>query len=176
VRLETSLPRAAQRLIMPPPNGQVICDRPGHVWYWSKEAMRHPLPLSDRLLHRMYVDDCQHKLKAASADAPLGIRVREAMVTYDGEVNLDEVSAKLGLTPRTLQRRLKEEGTSFRDAIADFKIERACTLLTSTRLSIAEIGSRVGYGDAAAFSNAFRHRLGFGPRDFRKLRQAPSVT
>ncbi|HSD90128.1 MAG TPA: AraC family transcriptional regulator ligand-binding domain-containing protein [Kofleriaceae bacterium] len=79
----------------------------------------------------------------------------------------DEVARALGLSTRTLQRRLGEEGTSFRDVVLAVKIDVAKELLEQPQLSIAEVASAVGFTRVPAFSRAFSQRTGMTPTAFR---------
>jgi AraC-like DNA-binding protein len=80
----------------------------------------------------------------------------------------DEVARALGLSTRTLQRRLTEEGTSFRDVVLSVKMDVAKELLAQPRqLSIAEIAEAVGFASVPAFSRAFSQQTGESPTTFR---------
>lgn len=79
----------------------------------------------------------------------------------------DEVARALGLSTRTLQRRLGEEGTSFRDVVLGVKIDVAKQLLEQPQLTIAEVANAVGFAHVPAFSRAFSQRTGMTPTMFR---------
>jgi AraC-like DNA-binding protein len=79
----------------------------------------------------------------------------------------DEVARALGLSTRTLQRRLGEAGTSFRDVVLAVKIDVAKELLERPNLSIAEVASAVGFSRVPAFSRAFSQRTGLTPSAYR---------
>jgi AraC-like DNA-binding protein len=82
----------------------------------------------------------------------------------------DEVARALGLSTRTLQRRLGEEGTSFRDVVLAVKIDVAKELLDQPQLSIAEVANAVGFARVPAFSRAFSQRAGMTPSAYRQRR------
>lgn len=79
---------------------------------------------------------------------------------------LKEVAARLHLTPRTLQRKLQEENSSFRVLSDALKEELARNLLSSKNLTVAEIADRLGYSDQAAFQRAFRQWTGKTPKTY----------
>jgi AraC-like DNA-binding protein len=79
----------------------------------------------------------------------------------------DEVARALGLSTRTLQRRLGEEGTSFRDVVLGVKIDVAKELLDQPQLTIADVANAVGFAHVPAFSRAFSQRTGMTPTMFR---------
>src|SRR5690606_23174045 len=83
-------------------------------------------------------------------------------------VHASELAAALGITERTLRRRLLAEGTSL-SAIADaLRRERAMVLLRESDLSISAIAHQLGFADATAFSRAFRRYSGTSPERARR--------
>lgn len=81
----------------------------------------------------------------------------------------DELAGHLDLHPRTLNRRLKNAGTSFRELHAAACHEMARQLLRDTRRSVPTIAMMLGYSDASAFSRSFRRWEGVPPAAWRKL-------
>lgn len=87
----------------------------------------------------------------------------------DGSVSLEHLARKLAMSPRTLQRRLKEEGTTHRVLVERVRCERAHELLGTTEVPIAEIAKHLGFGDTVAFHKAFRRWTGLTPGRYRGL-------
>lgn len=113
---------------------------------------------------------------AASPPAPtageeldIAVLARRAIIRgmAQGIVGVDFVSSALGLGRRTLNRRLAERGTSIRDLIAEVRVQVAQQLMRDTDLTIADIAVTTCYSDVAAFSRAFRARVGFSPAAWR---------
>ena len=86
----------------------------------------------------------------------------------DGPMRLETLSTELGVSPRTLQRRLSEEGQSFSELIREVQEEVARRLLLDPSLSVQEVSSRVGFATPASFSRAFHAWTGQSPRDYRR--------
>lgn len=84
-----------------------------------------------------------------------------------GSASEDAVAAQLGLTNRTLRRRLADQGQSFRDLRKDFLRSRAKTLLQDDRLSISEAAFLLGYSEPSTFHRAFRRWTGLSPAAWR---------
>jgi AraC-like DNA-binding protein len=86
----------------------------------------------------------------------------------------------MALSPRTLQRRLKSEGTTFRREMHVERIGRAQRLLYETAATVAEIAFEVGYASPAHLSVEFRKLVGERPSQWRQraLRASrfPNVT
>ena len=81
-----------------------------------------------------------------------------------------EVAKKLGMGHRTLQRRLKEEGTQFGQLVNDIKMELASKHLLENQQSIEEVAYLLGYSEASSFVRAFKQWKGISPGKF--LRQS----
>ena len=105
-------------------------------------------------------------------------QIREVLVDAlaAGEPDVDAVAAELAMSGRTLQRRLREEGTSFRDVLASTRRDLAEALLASGAGSVTEIGHRLGFSETAAFSRAFRRWTGQSPASWRRSQLDPGST
>lgn len=81
------------------------------------------------------------------------------------------VSWFLAVSPRTLQRALKAEGTTFRDIRLTFVTMRARTLLTQSETPIDAISNTLGYSNPRAFRRAFKKTTGLAPSEFRQQKK-----
>ena len=82
--------------------------------------------------------------------------------------DLGLVAARLHLSQRTLNRRLQQEGTNFREVKAGALNTWARQHLMETDHSVEAIAAALGYQDAANFRRAFRKREGCSPGEFRR--------
>ena len=78
----------------------------------------------------------------------------------------------LGVSERTLQRRLTELGRSFSDVVEDFRREEAARLLATPGLHLVEVAGRLGYAEQTSFTRAFRRWTGTTPGAWRAGRAA----
>ncbi|WP_237056918.1 helix-turn-helix transcriptional regulator [Microbulbifer sediminum] len=85
-----------------------------------------------------------------------------------GECSLERVGASLDLHPRVLQRRLRGEGTSFRQLLRDTREELARQHLQHGEMTITELALNLGYADIAVFSRNFKRWTGLPPRQWRE--------
>ncbi len=83
------------------------------------------------------------------------------------ELHLEPVAALFGLHHRTLNRRLRTEGTSFKALLDETRYRIARQLLRDTQLPVQELAMRLGYADATAFTRAFRRWSGDSPTAWR---------
>jgi AraC-like DNA-binding protein len=86
----------------------------------------------------------------------------------DAGLPIETAAKRLGLSPRTLIRRLSDSGISYRKLHDDHRRQRAETLLTHSKLTLAEIAWRLGYEDTSNFSRACRRWFGRTPGAVRK--------
>lgn len=94
------------------------------------------------------------------------VRAAAARATIVGDATIVTVSDRLGLPPRTLQRRLAEEGVTFGSIVEEERARLAHAWLKAG-LSIREIGGLLGYADKASFYRAFRKWTGTTPHEAR---------
>jgi AraC-like DNA-binding protein len=105
----------------------------------------------------------------AASRSTLIDRVREALVAgHRGAMLLGDVSRSLGVSPRSLQRVLRDLGTSFRDEVRRARVDIATKLLLETDHKIATIGDRLGFSSEANFITFFRRTTGESPAVWRR--------
>ncbi|MEP4039092.1 AraC family transcriptional regulator [Pseudophaeobacter sp.] len=80
-----------------------------------------------------------------------------------------DLASALGLSSRTLQRRLGETGLSFSHLVRLVRISKACRLLQSGDTPLTVIGFCAGFSDSAHFSRDFRASVGLTPSEFRAI-------
>jgi len=80
----------------------------------------------------------------------------------------DEAADRLHMSPRTLHRRLEEEGASFRGIKEALRRDMALARLTKTRQPISQVAADLGYADTSAFYRAFTSWTGMSPERYRK--------
>jgi len=93
-----------------------------------------------------------------------------ALSLLNGYPRLDWVASKLGVTRRSLQRRLADRGTTFMQLVERIISERAKTLVAEPGESLTAIAFQLGYSDIAHFSRAFRKWTGVSPSVYRATR------
>ncbi|MQY44008.1 helix-turn-helix domain-containing protein [Epibacterium sp. SM1969] len=82
-------------------------------------------------------------------------------------ISVERVAEALGLSPRNLQRKLGDEGTSLRVILDDIRRDRAEVLLTERSIPMGEIACALGYSDGTAFWRAHKRWSAQKPRDVR---------
>ena len=113
--------------------------------------------LAEQQLSRVFPDDL--------AEAVRG-EIKHSLVLEAPTINA--LGARLGMHPRTLQRRLVEQGTSYKDILDGVRQDIAESLLREPKLSIADMSFLLGYAEVGAFYRAFRRWHGTTPADYRE--------
>jgi len=108
--------------------------------------------------------------QSTSADETL-CRFRKLVKTYMGrpDCNVDSLAKALGLSPRTLQRRLGELDTSFSSVMDYCRLEVAVEELSTGELSMRIIAHKLGYNNPGDFTRAFRRWTGDTPTEFKNV-------
>lgn len=82
--------------------------------------------------------------------------------------HIDTIADGLGMSVRSLQRKLKEAGATYSSVRVEFLIEESKALLLSTNLTMDAIAESLAFSDRAAFSRAFKRIVGVSPSEFRE--------
>jgi AraC-like DNA-binding protein len=137
---------------------------------------REVLPLrvvnADPHLIGLLVDMCEQALTRRRAPDSVAARVENVVAPLlpHGQAQVSVVAARLGMSPRTLARRLAGEGLTFSQLLNRLRLELARRYLLQERLAISKVAWLLGYQEVAAFSHAFRRWTGKSPSEVARRR------
>ncbi|MFA5941348.1 MAG: AraC family transcriptional regulator ligand-binding domain-containing protein [Sinimarinibacterium sp.] len=94
----------------------------------------------------------------------------------DALPSLAELAAHLNMSPRTLNRYLEREGTSYRALAGEVQHELACNRLAAGVLSVSEVGYSLGFTDSSNFARAFRVRENCSPGEYQRAAASTGPT
>lgn len=127
-----------------------------------------PIVNADPYLNRLLVGLCEEAVaKRSPARGTIRAQVENAIATLlpHGNARANTVAKGLGLSQRTLARRLTQERTTFSDLLNGMRRDLANRYLADETLSISQIAWLLGYHDIGAFSHAFKRWTGSAPRE-----------
>ncbi|HEY5823508.1 MAG TPA: AraC family transcriptional regulator ligand-binding domain-containing protein [Cyclobacteriaceae bacterium] len=111
----------------------------------------------DRSLFVCFNELLDQKLKSLKGDEKFSDHIRQLIITdFKGAIpSIENIATHLNLTSRSFQRKLKEEGTSYRELVSLFKKELAQAIMSKEKFRISEVADLLGYSDSSAFRKAF---------------------
>ena len=127
-----------------------------------------PLPTANVELAEMHERVASEHLQRLDS-AQTCHRTRAVIVRHlqDGEPRRQKISTMLGMSERTLQRRLAAEGTSFQRLLDNTRRELAQHYLGQGNVSLPDIAYLLGFSDQSSFFHASRRWFGSSPRRYR---------
>jgi AraC-like DNA-binding protein len=133
-------------------------------------ALELPVEAGDPALSGYLDRLADQALDSLSADATFTDRVRRAIWTHlsSGAPTLQQTAGRLGVSSRTLQRRLRQDGTTFAGVLEVLRRDLAMKLLRNRSLAVYEIAFLLGYSEPSTFYRAFRRWTGRSPQAFRR--------
>ena len=148
---------------------EVVYGQPRTGFGLPADIAARPLNRADPNTYREALVICQRELDKIIQDETLALRLRRVLIERSNAFPSLQLTARLfHMTPRTLHRKLQDEGTSYRALLDDVRCALAMEHLKSDRLSVQEIGFTLGYTDMANFRRAFKRWQGLAPTDFRQ--------
>jgi AraC-like DNA-binding protein len=130
---------------------------------------------ADRRLNKILLKVCDESLNARKNNTgPFRMTVENVIVPLlpHGQAHAHAVAMKLGMSERTLSRRLAEEDLTFIELLQQLKASLATRYLEDDRMPISRIAWLLGFEDASSFSHACRRWTGKSPRELRRVNGA----
>jgi AraC-like DNA-binding protein len=143
---------------------------------FAKHALELPLTSADPNLLAVLVPVALDEQKKRPKGPPLLEQVRRALQGALGsaDAQLETVAKALSMTPRSLQRKLKDEGVAFAELREQTRRRLADQYLRQD-LSIAEVSFLLGFSEPSAFFRAFKRWTGVTPQEHRDARLSAAV-
>lgn len=139
---------------------------------FSSELLDRPLDSSNPILFGLLAS---YMLQLKRADGPSLIEQVEAYAAgsfRSGNCSIGGCATRLGLSPRTLQKRLMARGVSFSGIVEEQRVEAAKRILRDTGWTLDEIADHLGYSEKSSFSRAFKKSAGLTPLAWRTMPRA----
>ena len=137
------------------------------------DAWHVPMRRRDPVLRRMLESHSRAVTSRSTSTENLAVNLHQVLTSRlaRGEAEIGAVARDLGMSSRTLQRRLSQQGLSYQQLLDRVRRETAEKSMVDSSLSIGEIAYLVGYSEPAAFHRAFKRWTGLTPQAFRSARR-----
>jgi AraC-like DNA-binding protein len=149
-------------------------DAPETTVAMPSESLPVPNPLADPRAFADAISELDAMERHFLQGAGIVDRVERALEERDDEPSLGDIAASLKVSPRTLERLLRNSQTSFRALLEERRRRHAERLLRDETLTIAEVAYRLGFADPANFTRACRRWFGISPSGYRGLGTMPT--
>jgi len=153
----------------------VSFDRPANAFVVEREFCERQVPAADARLYpvlKRYLDrDLDEMPPADDLLASLRKAISESMT--HGDPTLTQIATKIAIAPRTLQRRLRDQGADFKTLVDDIRRRFALRYLQDRNNTLTEIAYLLGYAEVSAFNRAFKRWTRATPSEYRRGLASP---
>lgn len=133
---------------------------------FSAHLMQEALPGFDPQLASMHEQMADSQLESLSKPDIIA-RLQGLMMQSEMAISRDRIAEQLGMSGRSLQRKLQEQGSSFQQVYDDYRYKKALTLLQDEQLSLLDISLQLGFSESSTFYRAFKRWQGITPGEYR---------
>ena len=148
----------------------VLFDQADNALVFPKRLLATPLGQADaqvRLMLDAYADRLLGEIQQGHSVLDRA-RLELSRQLPEAGADLQQIAARLALSPRTLQRRLREAGLSFNQLVDETRQQLVLHYLRDPALELAEIAFLVGFSEPGSLARAFRRWTGQSPGDYRR--------
>jgi AraC-like DNA-binding protein len=138
-------------------------DQPEMRVSFPARALDMPLSMPDKAAVNLAREACERELLALGFDRKLAARVQKQLAASEELPSIEVAARALGVSTRTLKRKLAAEGVTFSTLLEAERHRRALELLRAPQLSLEQIAQQLGYSTLANFARAFRRWTGETP-------------
>lgn len=141
-------------------------------------SLKLKLPHGDAVIRELLERHALALLRQRSTEVSLADEVKHLIkvMIIDGIPAKEAIAAQLGISGRSLHRKLQDAGSSYRELLDAVRHDIACQRLRDTRDSINDIAGHLGFSSHQAFLRWFRQNTGMTPGEFRKQEKTPDAT
>jgi AraC-like DNA-binding protein len=147
-------------------------------WSFSDETLAVPLITGDpHLLETLqpFCDQAARERNTAVGTLRSSVENELQKLLPHGKANRQTVARTLGMSERTLSRRLADEGTTYDELVDQLRRSLALQYIKAPSISVSQIAWLLGYEGSTSFNHAFVRWTGRSPSVVRKEEQLPAV-
>lgn len=135
------------------------------------DLLAHRLRQPDPDLLRVLEMHANQRIRELGLGTTLSQRVRDAIracIEKTGMPRKESVADMMGMNPRTLLRRLQDEGTTYQDVLDGLRKQMALELLQVTPMTQSDVAARLGFAEIRSFQRCFKRWTGMTPGEYRQ--------
>lgn len=143
---------------------------PENAIVFDASWLHAPSANADPKLARVLEDHTEHLLAQLPSPQSFAEQAREGLRAGLGarDASPEALARRLGVSERTLRRRLQQEGTSYQAVLDDVRNALARTLVLQSDVSLAQVAEQLGFAEVSTFYRAFKRWTGTTPAQFQK--------
>ncbi len=147
----------------------LLFGQPDNRLYFDKALLNLPVQTSDPRLFEGLVPFLEQQRKAREEETDLLTQLGRHIASSlnIGDASLEQVAKSLGMSQRSLQRRLAQHGLAFGNLVEEVRRSMAQAYLAHSNYTLIEIALLLGYAESSSFSRAFRRWLQLTPGEYR---------
>lgn len=147
----------------------VMFSQPENVILFSEENLSLPIPYADPDLRKHHQKVAERLMASLTFENKVVQDLTDCllMLPHSGRVSLDQAADYMKMSPRTLQRKLKNANTSFHDVQTSVLMSMAHELLLRTDKTVSIISEELGYLNTSSFHRRFRRWYSMTPHEYR---------
>lgn len=136
----------------------------------NEQLLNLPMRQPDKQLLKTLENHADILMADINDKQPLPMQAKNVIkgLLLEGIPRKEVVAKRLGLTERTLQRKLQQFDSSYQQILDEIRQEQAQELLLNTELSVQDIASRLGFSEPRSFHRSFKAWLNMTPGEFRE--------
>lgn len=156
----------------------LVFDQPYDAMILGADDLRIRFVHADTTLLPILVQSADAALPTMDGEDDVDYQVRRVVAASlrSGDVSIDDIAMRLGTSARTIQRRLKDRGQSFKNLVAETRFAVSRSYLENSTMSLTDAALLLGYSDLSAFSRAFRRWTGISALEFRRRAAASKAS
>lgn len=137
---------------------------------FSQEQLLVEIPHVDSTLHHILGQQAEILLTHLPDNDNFLVLLRDTVLRclHEGRSDASRVAKVMGLSERTLHRRLKSKNKVYRDVLKDIRKSMSINYLEDEKLSMPDIALLLGYSEQSTFSRAFKQWYGMPPHKYKK--------
>ncbi len=139
-----------------------------NCYVFDSSLLYEPLLQAEPETARIYDSQCEKICAQLARNYTFSDVVRNQILSSPREIfTLETIADQLGMTARTVQRKLSQEDSSYKSILEDVRKNLAVEYLQTTSFTLEEIAVRLGYADSSSFCHAYKRWTGVNPGELR---------